>query len=209
MLTKGAKAKPADKVTPEEAVKDPYILEFLNLKDEYSESELEEALIHHLESFLIELGGDFAFVGRQKRLRIGDEWFRVDLVFYHRGLNCLVIIELKVNDFSYADAAQMNMYLNYAGEHWTKKNENPPVGLILCTGKKKHWLNTLLKECQIKFLQQTTQQNYQAQNSSLRKLKKQKECLNLGKHNPVYQNLKRVPIQPTLKKEENKKQWQN
>ena len=138
MLTKGAKAKPEDKVTPEEAVKDPYVLEFLNLKDEYSESELEEALIHHLESFLIELGGDFAFVGRQKRLRIGDEWFRVDLVFFHRGLNCLVIIELKVNDFSYADAAQMNMYLNYAGEHWTKKNENPPVGLILCTGKEKN-----------------------------------------------------------------------
>ena len=64
MLTKGVKTKPEDKVTPEEAVKDPYILEFLNLKDEYSESELEEALIHHLESFLIELGGDFAFVGR-------------------------------------------------------------------------------------------------------------------------------------------------
>ena len=92
MLTKGAKAKPEDKVTPEEAVKDPYVLEFLNLKDEYSESELEEALIHHLESFLIELGGAFAFVGRQKRLRIEDDWFRVDLVFYHRGLNCLLLL---------------------------------------------------------------------------------------------------------------------
>ena len=71
MLTKGVKSKLEDRVTPEEVIKDPYILEFLNLKDEYSESELEEALIHHLESFLIELGGDFAFVGRQKRLRIG------------------------------------------------------------------------------------------------------------------------------------------
>ena len=137
MLTKGAKAKPEDKVTSEEAVKDPYILEFLKLKDEYSESELEEALIHHLESFLIELGGDFAFVGRQKRLRIEDHWFRVDLVFYHRGLNCLILIELKVDNFTYADAGQMNMYLNYAKEHWTKKGENPPVGLILCTGGKK------------------------------------------------------------------------
>ena len=152
MLTKGVKVKPADKVTPEEVVKDPYILEFLNLKDEYSESELEEALIHHLESFLIELGGDFAFVGRQKRLRIGDEWFRVDLVFYHRGLNCLIIIELKVNDFSYADAAQMNMYLNYAGEHWTKKNENPPVGLILCTGKEKTLVKYTLKGMSNKIL---------------------------------------------------------
>ena len=137
MLTKGAKAKLEDKVTPEEAIKDPYVLEFLNLKDEYSENELEEALIHHLESFLIELGGDFAFVGRQKRLRIEDDWFRVDLVFYHRDLSCLVLIELKVDDFTYADAGQMNMYLNYAKEHWTKKGENPPVGLILCTGGKK------------------------------------------------------------------------
>ena len=82
MLTEGVKAKPEDKVTPEEAVKDPYVLEFLNLKDEYSESELEEALILHLEQFLMELGGDLTFVGRQKRLRIGDNWFRVDLVFY-------------------------------------------------------------------------------------------------------------------------------
>ena len=137
MLTEGVKAKPEDKVTPEEAVKDPFVLEFLNLKDEYSESELEEALILHLEKFLMELGGDFAFVGRQKRLRIEDDWFRVDLVFYHRILNCLILIELKVDDFTYADAGQMNMYLNYAKEHWTNENENPPVGLILCTGGKK------------------------------------------------------------------------
>ena len=117
MLTKGAKAKPEDKMTPEEVIKDPYVLEFLDLKDEYSETELEEALILHLESFLMELGGDFAFIGRQKRLRIEDDWFHVDLVFYHRILNCLILIELKVNDFTYADAGQMNMYINYAKEH--------------------------------------------------------------------------------------------
>ncbi len=80
----GAKPKPQDAVTPEEQIKDPYVLEFLSLKDEYSESELEEALILHLEHFLLELGGDFTFVGRQKRLRIGDEWYRVDLIFFHR-----------------------------------------------------------------------------------------------------------------------------
>ena len=84
MLTMGAKPKPQDAVTPEEQIKDPYVLEFLSLKDEYSESELEEALILHLEHFLLELGGDFTFVGRQKRLRIGDEWYRVDLIFFHR-----------------------------------------------------------------------------------------------------------------------------
>lgn len=80
----GAKPKPQDAVTPEEQIKDPYVLEFLSLKDEYSESELEEALILHLEHFLLELGGDFTFVGRQKRLCIGDEWYRVDLIFFHR-----------------------------------------------------------------------------------------------------------------------------
>jgi predicted nuclease of restriction endonuclease-like (RecB) superfamily len=78
-LTRGAQPKPEDTVTPEEAIKDPYVLEFLRLKDEYSESDLEEALIRHLESFLLELGNDFAFVGRQKRIRVGDEWYRMDL----------------------------------------------------------------------------------------------------------------------------------
>ena len=135
MLTKGAKAKPEDIVTPEEEIKDPLVLEFLGLKDEYSESELEEALIRHLEAFLLELGGDFAFVGRQKRLRIGDQWFRIDLLFFHRRLRCLVIIDLKLDEFNHADAGQMHMYLNYAREHWTHSEENPPVGLILCAKK--------------------------------------------------------------------------
>ena len=132
MLRKGAQAQPEDAVTAEEQVKDPYVLEFLGLRDEYSETDLEEALIEHLESFLLELGGDFCFVGRQKRLRIGDEWFRVDLVFYHRRLCCLVLIDLKLGRFTHADAGQMHTYLNYAAEHWTRPDENPPVGLILC-----------------------------------------------------------------------------
>ena len=91
MLTKGAKARPEDVVTPKEELKDPFVLEFLNLKDEYSKAELEHALIRHMESFLLELGNDFAFVGRQKRLRVDDEWYRVDLLFYHRGLRALVL----------------------------------------------------------------------------------------------------------------------
>jgi predicted nuclease of restriction endonuclease-like (RecB) superfamily len=135
MLTKGAKAKPEDVVTPEEEIKDPLVLEFLGLKDEYSENELEEALIKHLEAFLLELGGDFAFVGRQKRLRIGDQWFRIDLLFFHRRLRCLIIIDLKLDELTHADAGQMHMYLNYAREHWTHTDENPPVGLILCAKK--------------------------------------------------------------------------
>jgi len=135
MLEKGGIAEPGDAITPEEAIKDPFVLEFLNLKDEYSESELEGALIQHLADFLLELGDDFAFVGRQRRLRLDDTWFRVDLLFFHRRLKCLLIIDLKVGNFSYADAGQMHMYCNYAREHWTKPDENPPVGLILCAGK--------------------------------------------------------------------------
>ena len=135
MLKKGEATEPCDALTPEQAIKDPFVLEFLNLKDEYSESDLEDALIQHLADFLLELGDDFSFVGRQRRLRIDDSWFRVDLLFFHRQLKCLVVIDLKVGKFSYADAGQMHLYLNYAREHWTKPGENPPVGLILCAEK--------------------------------------------------------------------------
>lgn len=135
MLTKGARARPEDHLTPEEEIKDPYVLEFLNLKDEYSETHVEEALIRHLETFLLELGGDFTFVGRQRRLRVGDAWYRVDLVFFHRRLRCLVVIDLKLGKFTHADAGQMHLYLNYARAHWTLPGENPPVGLILCAEK--------------------------------------------------------------------------
>ena len=126
---------PGDLVTPEEEIKSPFMLEFLGLKDEYSESELEEALIRHLETFLMELGGDFTFVARQKRLRLDDTWYRVDLVFFHRRLKALLLIDLKLGTFTHADAGQMHLYLNYARENWMVPGENPPVGLILCSKK--------------------------------------------------------------------------
>lgn len=135
MLTRGQKARPEDRVLPEEEIKDPFVLEFLNLKDEYSESDLEEALIDHLETFLLELGEDFCFMGRQRRLRVGDEWYRLDLLFFHRRLRSLVVIDLKIGKFTHADAGQMHLYLNYAREHWMHEDENPPVGLILCSQK--------------------------------------------------------------------------
>ncbi len=135
MLRKGQKRRPEDAVTAEEEIKDPCVLEFLGLRDEYSESDLEQALIRHMETFLLELGGDFTFVARQRRLRIGDEWLRIDLLFYHRRLRCLVIIDLKLGRFNHADVGQMHLYLNYARRHWTHPDENPPVGLILCAQK--------------------------------------------------------------------------
>ncbi len=133
MLSKGGKSRPGDATSPDEEIRDPLVLEFLGLKDEYSETDLEDALIQHLESFLLELGNDFAFVGRQKRLRIDHEWFRIDLLFFHRRLRSLIVIDLKTGPLSHADIGQMHLYLNYARAHWVQPEENPPVGLILCT----------------------------------------------------------------------------
>ena len=133
MLAGGAKARLEDAVSVEEEIKNPYVLEFLNLRDDYAENELEDALVRHLESFLLELGNDFTFVARQKRIRVGKEWYRIDLLLFHRRLRCLVIIDLKVGRFTHADAGQMNLYVNYAAEHLTLAGENPPVGLVLCS----------------------------------------------------------------------------
>jgi predicted nuclease of restriction endonuclease-like (RecB) superfamily len=137
MLQRGQReaAKVAGSLSPGAAFRDPFVLEFLNLKDEYSESDLEEGLLSHLAEFLLELGDDFAFVGKQRRLRLDDNWFRIDAVFYHRSLRCRVLIDLKQGRFSYADAGQMTLYLNYARANWMKEGENPPVGLILCAEK--------------------------------------------------------------------------
>lgn len=135
MLVKGSVVQPEDAVTPNDAIKDPYVLEFLDLKDEYSESDLEAALIQRLEDFLLELGEGFTFVGRQRRLRIDQTWYRVDLLFFHRKLRCLIIIDLKLGSLTHADVGQMHMYCNYAKEHWAYPDENPPVGLILCADR--------------------------------------------------------------------------
>jgi predicted nuclease of restriction endonuclease-like (RecB) superfamily len=135
MLLRGRRAKPEDAVTLEETIRDPYLLEFLNLKDEYSEKELEDAIIEHLQTFLLEMGDAFTFVARQRRILIGDVWNRMDLVLFHRLLRCLVIIDLKIGKFTHADAGQMNLYLNYAREHMVLPGEEVPVGLILCSQK--------------------------------------------------------------------------
>jgi len=132
-LLEKVNALPSDAMTTAELIKDPYVLEFLGLKDEYSESDLEDALIQHLETFLLEMGADFTFIARQKRIRVGDDWFRIDLLLFHRRLRCLVIIDIKIGKFDHADAGQMNLYVNYAAENLTLPGENPPVGIILCS----------------------------------------------------------------------------
>ena len=121
--------------TAEEAIKDPYVLEFLGLPEVVSEKDLESALIKHLADFLLELGYGFTFVARQKRLQVGTESYYIDLLLYHRGLKCLVAIDLKIGKFTHADAGQMNLYLNFLKENEKMEGENEPIGLILCTKK--------------------------------------------------------------------------
>jgi predicted nuclease of restriction endonuclease-like (RecB) superfamily len=135
LLAKAHAPVPGDQVTADELVRDPYVLEFLNLRDEYGECELEEAIVRHLEAFLLELGRGFTFVSRQQKVRIDAEWYKIDLLLFHRRLRCLVVIDLKIGKFTHADAGQMNLYLNYAREHLSEPGENPPVGLILCSQK--------------------------------------------------------------------------
>jgi len=135
LLARGQKPQAQDAVSVEEEIRDPYLLEFLDLKDEYSETDLEEALIRHLEWFLLEMGTGFTFVARQKRIRVGNSWYRIDLLLYHRGLRCLVVVDLKPGAFTHAHAGQMNLYLNYAREHLTMPEEADPVGIILCSNK--------------------------------------------------------------------------
>lgn len=126
-----------ERLSPEDVFRNPYILEFLGLKEEteYSESQLEQAIINHLQTFLLELGKGFCFETRQKRITFDNKHYRIDLVFYHRVLRCNVLIDLKLGEFSHADAGQMNVYLNYYRENETHEGDNPPIGIILCASK--------------------------------------------------------------------------
>ena len=132
-LQKGAIPQQGEQHSIEDGFQDHFILEFANLQDQFRESAFEDALLKELEQLFLELDSDFAFIGRQRRLRVGLAWYRLDLLFFHRKLRCLVIVDLKVGRFTHSDAGRMNLYVNYAREHWTNAGENPPVGLILCT----------------------------------------------------------------------------
>lgn len=127
----------ADALVPEQFFRDPYMLEFLQLeeKEQYTESDLEASIINHLQSFLLELGKGFCFEARQKRITFDNTHYRIDLVFYHRILKCHVLVDLKLGEFSHADAGQMNVYLNYYRENEAASGDNPPIGIILCSGK--------------------------------------------------------------------------
>lgn len=122
---------------PQDLIKNPYFLEFLGLeeKKEYSENDLETAIIDHLQTFLTEMGRGFCFEARQKRITFGNTHYRIDLVFYNRILKCHILIDLKVGKFDHADSGQMLLYLNYYRKNEMTEGDNPPVGLILCADK--------------------------------------------------------------------------
>jgi predicted nuclease of restriction endonuclease-like (RecB) superfamily len=122
---------------PQDAIKDPYVLEFIGLpeKSEYSESDLEQKLIDKLENFLLELGTGFTFVARQKRITFDEKNFRIDLVFYNRILKSFVLIDLKIGELKHQDIGQMQMYVNYYDREIRLSDENRTIGLILCQDK--------------------------------------------------------------------------
>ncbi len=123
------------KISQDLVFRDPYILNFLGLSDTYSELDLESAILVELQKFIIEFGTDFAFLARQKRITIDNRDYYIDLLFYHRNLKCLVAIDLKLGEFKAEFKGQMELYLNYLEKYETVQGENPPIGLILCSGK--------------------------------------------------------------------------
>jgi predicted nuclease of restriction endonuclease-like (RecB) superfamily len=134
VIAKIKNLKPASNI---EVIRNPYVLEFMDLheKPEYTETDLEERIITHLQQFLVELGAGFCFEARQKRITFNNKHYRIDLVFYHRILKCHVLVDLKVNEFDHSDAGQMNLYLNYYKKNEMTADDNPPIGIILCSDK--------------------------------------------------------------------------
>jgi predicted nuclease of restriction endonuclease-like (RecB) superfamily len=130
-------------MSPDLVFRDPYVLDFLGLSDSYSEKDLESAILHELERFIIELGSDFAFLARQKRITIDNRDYYIDLLFFHRRLKCLVAIDLKLGEFEAGYKGQMELYLRYLEKHEQVEGEHTPIGLILCTGKNEEHVELL------------------------------------------------------------------
>lgn len=130
-------------LAPEMLLKDPYILDFLGLNDRYLEKDLEDAILREIEKFLLEMGAGFSFVARQKRLQIDNDDFYIDLLFYNRKLKRLVAVELKLGDFRYEHKSQMELYLRWLAKYEQEPDEQPPLGIILCSGKKREQIELL------------------------------------------------------------------
>jgi hypothetical protein len=123
--------------------KDPYLLDFLGLRDHYLEKDMEDAILRELEKFLLELGAGFSFIARQKRIQVDNDDYYIDLLFFNRKLRRLVAIDLKLGDFKPADKGQMELYLRWLDKYERQDDEKPPIGLVLCAGKKRETIELL------------------------------------------------------------------
>ena len=147
-----------DRMTPDLVFRDPYFLDFLGLSGQHAEKDVEDAILRELETFILELGTDFAFVARQKRITVDNEDYYLDLLFYHRRLRCLVAIDLKLGKFQAADKGQMELYLRWLQKHDAHPGEEPPIGMILCADKSEEHVELLhLNESGIRVAQYLTE----------------------------------------------------
>jgi len=135
-----------DQLTPDLVFKDPYFLDFLGLRDRYLEKDMEDAILRELEQFLLELGAGFSFIARQKRIQIDSDDYYIDLLFFNRKLKCLLAIDLKLGDFKPADKGQMELYLRWLDKYERQEDEQSPIGLVLCAGKKRETVELLALE---------------------------------------------------------------
>lgn len=169
--------EPAKK--PEDVIRDPYVLEFLGLtpNDDFYESDLEQALITHLQKFLLELGRGFSFVARQKRITFDGRHFRIDLVFYNYILKCFVLIDLKVGDLTHQDLGQMQMYVHYYERELMNEGDNPPIGIVLCADKSESVVKYTLPENETQIFASKYKLYLPSEEELLRELKQEYQAL--------------------------------
>lgn len=167
------------KKTPEDIIRDPYVLEFLGLNpnDDFFESDLEQALITHLQNFLLELGRGFSFVARQKRITFDGRHFRIDLVFYNYILKCFVLIDLKIGDLTHQDLGQMQMYTHYYERELMNEGDNPPIGIVLCADKSESVVKYTLPENETQVFASKYKLYLPTEEELLRELKQEYQAL--------------------------------
>lgn len=173
--------EPAKK--PEDIIRDPYVLEFLGLtqNDDFYESDLEQALITHLQRFLLELGRGFSFVARQKRITFDGRHFRIDLVFYNYILKCFVLIDLKVGDLTHQDLGQMQMYVHYYERELMNEGDNPPIGIVLCADKSESVVKYTLPEDETQIFASKYKLYLPSEEELIQELNQEYQALEAGK----------------------------
>ena len=190
LLSSKNKEKVADEIqrletakTPEDIIRDPYVLEFLGLNpnDDFYESDLEQALITHLQKFLLELGRGFSFVARQKRITFDGRHFWIDLVFYNYILKCFVLIDLKIGDLTHQDLGQMQMYVHYYERELMNEGDNPPIGIVLCADKSESVVKFTLPENETQIFASKYKLYLPSEEELLQELRREYRALEDGK----------------------------